>query len=217
MGSEAEAGLFWSFCCFIFQSKTLWARYCFIHARYTGRITYIRHARVQQEEKKGVRPFFLLVFLFLFNQLSFTPKLTISTMLRTITATNAVRTFKPVQAATAARRAYSATGFDNKEKAEEAKYIRAKVQSRSDSESYSHGQKMKTSHRGSSDLAFFLAVCSKLMLVLCLSSVERKLDAINLDRHSSYIIFTSYRKRTNPFLSIRPFFTINRSKSRSRS
>ncbi|KAK3838548.1 MAG: hypothetical protein JOS17DRAFT_730473 [Linnemannia elongata] len=46
-------------------------------------------------------------------------------MLRTITATNAVRTFKPVQAATAARRAYS-TGFDNKEKAEEAKYIRAK-------------------------------------------------------------------------------------------
>ncbi|KAF9151760.1 hypothetical protein BG015_006246 [Linnemannia schmuckeri] len=49
-------------------------------------------------------------------------------MLRTITTTNAVRAFKPVQAATAARRAYSATGFDNKEKAEEAKYIRAKEQ-----------------------------------------------------------------------------------------
>ncbi|KAG9072514.1 hypothetical protein KI688_000285 [Linnemannia hyalina] len=47
-------------------------------------------------------------------------------MLRTITATNAVRTFKPVQAATAAR-AYS-TGFDSKEKAEEARYIRAKEQ-----------------------------------------------------------------------------------------
>ncbi|KAF8944499.1 hypothetical protein BGZ47_004157 [Haplosporangium gracile] len=48
-------------------------------------------------------------------------------MLRTITTTNAVRTFKPVQATTAVRRAYS-TGFDNKEKAEEARYIRAKEQ-----------------------------------------------------------------------------------------
>lgn len=63
-------------------------------------------------------------------------------MLRTITATNAVRTFKPVQAATAARRAYT-TGFDDKEKAEEARYIRAKVQSRSDFESSSHGETRK--------------------------------------------------------------------------
>ncbi|KAG0284940.1 hypothetical protein BGZ96_010745 [Linnemannia gamsii] len=49
-------------------------------------------------------------------------------MLRTITATNAVRTFKPVQAATAARRAYTTSSFEGKEKAEEIKYIRAKEQ-----------------------------------------------------------------------------------------
>ncbi|KAF9910772.1 hypothetical protein EC991_005489 [Linnemannia zychae] len=46
-------------------------------------------------------------------------------MLRTITSTSAVRTFKPVQVAAAARRSYSNT-FGDKEKAEEAKYIRQK-------------------------------------------------------------------------------------------
>ncbi|KAF9087346.1 hypothetical protein BGX29_000871 [Mortierella sp. GBA35] len=48
-------------------------------------------------------------------------------MLRT-TTTTAVRAFKPVQAAAAARCGYSSNTFSDKEKAEEAKYIRAKEQ-----------------------------------------------------------------------------------------
>ncbi|KAF9178940.1 hypothetical protein BGZ51_007357 [Haplosporangium sp. Z 767] len=48
-------------------------------------------------------------------------------MLRT-TTTAAVRAFKPVQASAIARRNYSESSFSQKEKAEEAKYIRSKEQ-----------------------------------------------------------------------------------------
>lgn len=87
-------------------------------------------------------------------------------MLRTITATNAVRAFKPVQAATAARRAYS-TGFDSKEKAEEAKYIRAKVQSHSDSNLPSMKKPKNNSHPGPSDPVFFTVLLFFLQVYSC--------------------------------------------------
>lgn len=71
----------------------------------------------------------IFVYFHLFFSITFIqPNITI--MLRT-TTTAAVRAFKPVQVSAIPRRAYSEDAFKKKETAEEAKYFRQKVNSKS--------------------------------------------------------------------------------------